>query len=310
MLAHGRRPEHTMQGATKAGRTIPVRTSIHASVWGPHWDSARIDSTLESAARLGYDHVVIPLRSIAALDAPALARAFERQGLVPLNTAGVPRDCDIGSSDPVERARGIAHLRAALGVARDMGSPQVNGVLYGPLYRAAGPVPAESLERAADALAVVARHARDMGLRLALEVVNRYETNMLNTASQAIEFLDRIGQDNVGLHLDTFHMSIEERNPRQALQSALPRLLYFELDQSHRGDLEDGSLDLAAWVRHAVHAGYRGIVGVEAFSRSRMATDHADALAIWRDSYESAEKLAASAIAVIRRGFALSQEGR
>ena len=284
-------------------RVISIETSIHASVWGPNWNSLAIEPTLESAAKIGYDYVVVPLRAIDTLDPENLAQVFERHGLSPLNTAGIPLGSDIGSIDPAERARGTAHLRRALCVARDMGSRQVNGVLYGPLCRAASLASSDSFRFAAETLAVVAQDAKSMGLRLALEAVNRYETNMLNTAYQAIEFVRLVGQDNVGIHLDTFHMSIEERNPLHALQSAVSRLFYFEVDQSHRGDPDDGSLDLATWIRSAADCGYEGIVGVEAFSRSRMAPDHADTLAIWKDTYESAEKLAAAAFAVIQRGY-------
>ena len=281
-----------------------VTTSIHAAVWGSRWDSVGIDPTLECAARLGFDHVVVPLRSLAALDPTAIGRAFERHGLIPLNTAGIPADCDIGSRDPYARQRGMKHLRNVMRAARDMGSRQINGVLYAPLVRAPGPPPSEARQFSAEALAAIAHEAKPMGLRLALEVVNRYETNLLNTAGEAIAFLDEVAQDNVGLHLDTFHMSIEERDPFQTLRDAAPRLFYFELDQSHRGDLRDGSLDLETWAREAARAGYRGIVGVEAFSRSRMAPDHADALAVWRDTYDDPSALAESALKLIRRSFA------
>ena len=85
-------------------------------------------------------------------------------------------------------------------------------------------------------------------------------------------------------------MSIEERSPADALRAAVPKLFYFELDQSHRGDLGAGSLDLERLTRCAAEAGYRGIVGVEAFSRSRMAPDHADALARLTEAQARMEK--------------------
>ena len=81
------------------------------------------------------------LRLLAALDPPAIGRAFERHGLSPLNTAGIPADCDIGSRDPDARQRGMKHLRNVMRAARDMGSRQINGVLYAPLVRAPGPPP-------------------------------------------------------------------------------------------------------------------------------------------------------------------------
>jgi D-psicose/D-tagatose/L-ribulose 3-epimerase len=281
----------------------PFKTSIHASVWGRHWDAAGIGPTLDAAATIGYDHVVIPLRTFEGIDPPALAREFGRRGLIPLNTTGIPAECDIGDRSETVRKRGIARLCTAVSMARDMGSSQINGVLYGPLIRATGPAEPEAFNRAADALATVAQHAATAGIRLAIEVVNRYETNLINTARRGLDFVAVAGQDNIGIHLDTFHMSIEERSPADALRAAIPKLFYFELDQSHRGDVGAGSLDLEQLTRCAAEAGYRGIVGVEAFSRSRMAPDHADALAVWHDAFEDADALAASALALINRAF-------
>jgi hypothetical protein len=114
----------------------PFKTSIHASVWGPRWDIAGIGPTLDAAAAIGYDHVVIPLRTFDCVDPPALAREFTRRGLIPLNTTGLPADCDIGDRSNAVRNRGIARLSTAVSMARDMGSSQINGVLYGPLVPA------------------------------------------------------------------------------------------------------------------------------------------------------------------------------
>lgn len=279
----------------------PCRTAIHASVWGPHWDSVGIAPTIEAAAALGYDHVVVPLRNLEEIDPAKLARTFGSFGLTPLNTTGLPANCDVGSDDPATRQRGIDRLRRALSIARDMGSTQLGGVLYGPLTRAPTLACRRSLDAAAVSLATVAEAAAQMGIRLAIEAVNRYETNLINTAAQAASFVDMVGSANVGIHLDTFHMSIEERDIHAALRTAIPQMFYFELDQSHRGMLREGCLDLKTITKFALRTGYRGVVGVEAFSRSRMASAHADTLAVWRNTYEDANSLAAEAIALIRQ---------
>jgi D-psicose/D-tagatose/L-ribulose 3-epimerase len=113
-----------------------------------------------------------------------------------------------------------------------------------------------------------------------------------------------VGHTNLFLHLDTFHMSIDEANPFDAITAAVPHLSYFELDQSHRGPAFEGSLDLVKWCRHAAGAGYAGIVGVEAFSRQRLAPDHANALAIWQERFEDGDRVAEEFMQIIRTGFA------
>ncbi len=151
------------------------------------------------------------------------------------------------------------------------------------------PLPDDAFARAAESMHRLAEHAARSGVRLALEVVNRYETPLLYNTRRALAFLEAVAHDNVYLHLDTFHMSIDESDPVAAIEAALPRLAYLELDQSHRGDALQGSLDLTRLVREAARRGYRGIVGVEAFSRQLLAPDHADA---WR-SGKSASPTAA-----------------
>jgi D-psicose/D-tagatose/L-ribulose 3-epimerase len=285
---------------------LKTRTAIHPSIWGPRWTAQEISSILERAAEIGFDHVVVPLRRFDEVDPAALSKVFQQHGIVPLNTAGVPPDADVSSTNRATRQRGIARLTTAIGLARDMGSIQINGVIYAPLIRADGPAGADAFRRSAESLGRVAECAVAAGVRLALEIVNRYETNLINTVEQGLSYLQIAAHPNLSLHLDTFHMSIEEADPVAAIKAALPRIGYFELDQSHRGYLRQGSLQLEHWVRTLVMAGYTGIVGIEAFSRSKMSPDHADALAIWRDTFDDGDRLARDGYEMIMRASSLS----
>jgi D-psicose/D-tagatose/L-ribulose 3-epimerase len=156
----------------------------------------------------------------------------------------------------------------------------------------------------AQVLGALAGEAQAAGVRLAIELVNRYETNLLNTVAQGMEYLKLAGEHpNLTLHLDTFHMAIEEANMEAAIDVALPKLGYFELDQSHRGALTDGSLDLARLATRLAQGGYHGMLGIEAFARAPMAPDHADALAIWRDPFTDPDKLARDGLGLIKSMF-------
>lgn len=269
-----------------------METAIHPCVWGGRWDGTYLSPLLESAAKTGYTHLVMPLRRPETIEPERIARAFEINGLKPLNTAGLGPDLDISGADPATRRRGAEHLKAMVRLARDMGSAQINGVLYGPIAKAAGPAGPDAFRASAETMAEIAEFAQGCGVRLALELVNRYETNLLNTVAQGLDYLSIAAHPNIGLHLDTFHMSIEEADPCSAIEAALPHLFYFELDQSHRGLLSQGSLDLTGLLRAVLRGGYRGLVGIEAFTRGRMVEDHADALAIWRETFDDADRVA------------------
>ncbi|MEM6387790.1 MAG: sugar phosphate isomerase/epimerase family protein [Pseudomonadota bacterium] len=258
---------------------------------------------MEKAADIGYDFVTLPMRRPSELDVAGLARIVSASGIGALCTAGMCPGGDIGSDDPDRRELGRAHLKRVIACARDIGIRQINGPLYGPLGKAAEPVTMDGFRRSAENLAGLADIAAASGITLCVEILNRYETALLNTVAQGLDFIELANRPNIKLHLDTFHMSIEERHAPTAAAEALTKLGYFELDQSHRGDLSEGSLDLAAISATLAEGGYQGLVGVEAFSRCRLPDQHANALAIWRDHFDDADELARRALAFIRQVF-------
>jgi D-psicose/D-tagatose/L-ribulose 3-epimerase len=280
-----------------------IRTSIHPAAWIARWTNENAPRALAQAADLGFDHVVVPLRRFEDIDPPAIGRAFERVGLTPVNAAGQTREADISSPDPATRGRGLERLRSAIRLARDMGSRYVGGVLYSALCKFEHAAPAGALDASAESIAIVAEEARASGIRLAIEIVNRYESNLINTVEQGLSFLERVRCDNVYLHLDTFHMNIEEASLMDALRKALPRLAYFELDQNHRGSLDEGLIDFRPLLAELARQRFDGIVGIEAFSRSTLADDHADALAVWRTTFADGHGLAAAGMRLIDATF-------
>lgn len=280
-----------------------VRTAIHAGVWSTDPEPENVARVLGEVAETGFECLAIPLRNLPRLQPAALARAFQNAGVAALGTTGFPAGADISSADADMRQRGEEHLRNVVAVARDIGVEQINGVFYGPLGHAGQPVGADARRRSADVIGRIAELAASSGIRMCAELVNRYETAILNSVDQALDYLEMVGHPNVRLHLDTYHMAIEERDPIAAAKAALPVLGYFELDQSHRGRLDEGSLDLRAMAEPVREGGYQGLIGVEAFARSRLAPDHANALSVWRDQFEDGTALARHAMSLIREIF-------
>ncbi|MGC9447914.1 sugar phosphate isomerase/epimerase family protein [Cereibacter johrii] len=268
--------------------------SIHSYAWLPRWSSEGGERAAARAAAHGYCHLVIPLRDPETIDPARIARFCAAEGVVPLTTSPLGPDTDISSTDAEVAARGLARHRVALALARDMGAPRMGGILYGAFGKAAQAPVAGQFEASAEGLARLADEAAASGMLLTLEVVNRYESNLVNTAAEGVRLVEAIGRPNVGLHLDTFHMNIEEDDMLAALGTALPHLAYFEIDQNHRGRLSAGTIrfePLLAWLKDA---GYAGLVGVEAFSSAVSHPDVAAGVASWRplfaDGCEVAEE--------------------
>ena len=138
-----------------------------------------------------------------------------------------------------------------------------------------------------------------MGITLGLEPVNRYESNLINTGEQALAFIAATGADNITLHLDSYHMNIEEGDIAGAIRRYRGRIGYVHVNESHRGYLGTGSIDFAAFFRALAEVGYDGAITFEAFSAGIGDPELANSLAVWRQLWVDTDDLAARARAFI-----------
>jgi D-psicose/D-tagatose/L-ribulose 3-epimerase len=277
------------------------KRSIHSFCWISGWGPDSAKFVAPRAASAGFNHVVVPLRDHSVIDPDAIARTFEEYGITAVVSANLLPEADISSLDSEIRQRGMERHRASFRLARDMGAVHVGGITYSLFGKADRPASDESRKYSADALGTLAEEARPMGLRVAMELLNRYETNMLNTVDQGLAFLRMAGSDNLYLHLDTFHMNIEEVDMMQALKKALPHLAYFELDQNDRGPLDRGQIDFQPLLAFLKNEGYDKLIGVEAFSNAVSGPDIVRGVSAWRDLFRSGDEIAASAARVLSR---------
>jgi D-psicose/D-tagatose/L-ribulose 3-epimerase len=288
---------------TQAKTTPPLAMSCLVNVFIGDASVEALPGMLDSLGELGYTYVVLPPMDPDATDVGRLRGLCADRGLLPITmSGGLTPETQVGSANSSERAAGAAGLRKLVDFAVALGSPQLNGVPYGVFGHPTRPTDSEFFARAAREVGAVADYAYERGVTMTFEVLNRYETSVVNTAAQALEFTTLSESDHLKIHLDTFHMAIEEADMFAAIDLAMPRLGYLELGQSGRGFLSTGIVDNAAVVKHALGAGYAGPIGVEAFSRSILPSFVADALAIWREPYASGEKLAGEAVRIMHRG--------
>lgn len=239
--------------------------AVHAYAWTSHWTDDDLP-LLERARGLGLDAVEIPLMDLDDVHPAAIRAAAEDQGLVLVTSTVCGPATDPCSDDEAVRAAARAYLTACVDATADMGAGVMGGVLYshhgGRIDGKPGPV---LYERSAEVLRDVAGHAAGRGVTLGLEPCNRYETYLVNTAGQALELAELIGEDNVGVHLDTYHMNIEEDGFSEPIRRVGDRLVHFHLSESHRGVPGQGTVDWEAVMGALDEIGYSGFVGLESF---------------------------------------------
>ena len=210
---------------------------------------------------------------------PALAgQAARDAGLFLVLAARVSVARDLASDDAAARDAGVAYLRRCVDVAVDCGADLVGGPLFGTPLVFAGRSPrpldpaqrAERVSRVVDGLKRSGAYAARKGVRLAVEPLNRFETDFCNTGRQAAELCRLVDNPAVGLMLDTFHMNMEENDLPEAIRDAAPHLLHFQANENHRGFLGTGHIDWPPICRALYAVGYAGVVTLEPFRR----TDH------------------------------------
>jgi D-psicose/D-tagatose/L-ribulose 3-epimerase len=173
-------------------------------------------------------------------------------------------------------------LESAVDVAAGLEAPVLCGVLYAHLGTLTGrPPEQEELEDIARVLKNVARYAAERGVSLGVEAVNRYETYLINLAEQANAMLDRVGEPNVFVHLDTYHMNIEEKGFYEPIVATGPRMHYIHLSESDRGTPGTGNVHWDEVFRGLKAIDYDGYLVMESFAAIN--EDLAGATALWRE---------------------------
>jgi D-psicose/D-tagatose/L-ribulose 3-epimerase len=276
---------------------------LHAMVWVGDWSPEDCGYAVRRTAEAGYRRIEIPVLEPEKLDATQTRKALEEYGLEAACSLGLSSDTDVSSSDPATVRRGEARLGAALDFAASVGARYLTGVLYGALAKYDAPATREGWLNAVTAIRRLAEEARSRDVKIGLEAVNRYETNLLNTAEQTVAFIEEVGLDNVYAHIDSYHMNIEERSMRAAVLSCGDRLGYVHVGESHRGYLGTGSVDFAALFAALSEVGYDGPIVFESFSSKVVAPILSNTLAIWRNLWDDGMDLAVAARQFLEKGL-------
>jgi D-psicose/D-tagatose/L-ribulose 3-epimerase len=161
-------------------------------------------------------------------------------------------------------------------------------------------------QRSVGAVRDAGAYAREHGVTLALEVLNRYETSLLNTAAQARRFVEAVALPNVGILLDTYHMNIEERDPAGAIRTAGLMLAHFHCSDNDRSAPGEGHLRWPEIVATLRMIGYRGWLTVECGATAGTAV--AETYNIWRDLGSDPDTVARRALQFLRRTLAETSE--
>lgn len=256
--------------------------------------------------KMGFDFIELLVPEQGELNLKDTKQALVDAGLGVILAARVNLDRNIASADKKKQQCGIDYLKYAIECSATLGSKIVGGPLTGNPLVFAGRAPqlVEESERLArkdrclSGLAKAAAYAAQHEILLALEPLNRFESDVLCTTQQGIEILDGVDHPNLKIMLDTFHMAMEEASIPEAIRLASNRIGHFQANENHRGFLGTGSLDWTGVCRALKEVEYKGPISLEPFRRNddRFGVP----LAQWRQPHEDEDDRLSASVAFLK----------
>ncbi len=280
-----------------------MEIGISTFVWVSPFATRSFD-ILYKAKEIGYDVIEIAVEDRDLIDWSTLKRTSRDLDLKISVSGAFGMERDISSNQPEIRANGLSYIVDCLEIADELGSP----VFGGPLYSAVGKTRLVSEDQkiqerqwCLDNLHKAARRAEELGVILALEPLNRFETDMVNTVGQAISMVDEVGSRYLKILLDTFHSNIEEKNIPASIRKLGSRLVHVQANENDRGTPGTGHTDWTG-IREALDdIGYQGSMVIETFGAP--SKELARAASIWRPLANSPDELAREGFAFLKHTF-------
>jgi D-psicose/D-tagatose/L-ribulose 3-epimerase len=283
--------------------TVQNKLGVHALVFVGSTTDAEVDTAIANTRAAGYDLLEFSLHDAHTLDVPRTRAALEAAGLGTVTSRGLAFDADISSEDTATVARGEELLRASLEITAGLGGHLMTGALYSAFGNFGRALTTRGRQNVVTVLRNLAAEAAQHDITLGLEVCNRYETNVVNTAAQALELADDIAADNVVIHLDSYHMNIEEDDFVRPITLVGDRLGYFHIGENHRGYLGSGHIDFPALFHALADIDYAGALTFESFSSTVASETLSNDLSIWRNLWNDGPELARHAHTWLEAGL-------
>lgn len=271
------------------------------------WVSPFSDMTLgqlKHAKEIGFDIYEIGVESPELIDVDLLKSEAQKVGIEIYVCGAFGETRDISSDNEEYRKNGINYIKELIDMAVKLDSPLVSG----PMYSATGKarlLTSNEKDKQKDYvlknLKIVADYAKERNIKLAVEPLNRFETDFMNTVDQGMDLFKQLDVDNVGFLLDTFHMNIEEKNIPDAIKKAGNKIFNFHACANDRGTPGEDHIDWVGIKEALENVDYKGPIIIESFTTD--ITEIAKAVSLWRPLAESQDDLARNGLKFLKNNL-------
>jgi D-psicose/D-tagatose/L-ribulose 3-epimerase len=277
-----------------------IKYAVHTLLWAERFDIDP-ESAVAKAKKIGFDgiEVYVSPEQIESFDRMRVKRALDGAGLKCVGSTSLSLATDITSSDEATRKRGITYLENAAKLFSELGATLVTGVTYIAWGKIVGRARTEEeWVHSVESLKEACRLIKDYNVTIGVEPVNRFETYFLNTAADAVKLVKAVGEPDIKVHLDTFHMNIEEKNYYDPIVETGGLLGHVHCCENDRGVAGTGSINWTEVFRALAKIRYDKWITLESFTPEIKSV--AASTAIWRQIAPSADVLAADGLKFLK----------
>ena len=285
------------------------KVGIYYAFWTTEWEADFLPYVAKVKG-LGFDQLEVHTNPLVdKMDEQGrqtLAGAARDAGLTLSFGIGLGHHNDVSSPDEAIRQRGIAHMRKAIEMVGRMGGGTIGGTVHSCWPQTLPPGYADKrpfLEQSHKSMRELVKVAEDHGVVLMVEVINRFEQFLINTAAEAVAYVDQYKSPNLGILLDTFHLNIEEDSIGGAIRHAGKRMRQLHLGETNRKPPGMGRMPWAE-IRQALDdIGFDGALVMEPFvlAGGQVGRD----IGVWRPIVENPDLdgMARDALAFTRKAL-------
>jgi D-psicose/D-tagatose/L-ribulose 3-epimerase len=277
-----------------------VKWGIHSLLWTERFDT-NPEPVTKKAKDFGFDGIEIYVApsQIDTFDKARVKKALRDNGLECIGCTCLDRDTDVTSSDEVTRKRGINHLQKSGALFSDLEAKLFSGVTYGAWGKLTGTGRTqEEWNNSVQSLREACRLVRGYDITIGLEPTNRFETYFLNIAADAVKLAKEVNEPNIGVHLDTFHMNIEEKNFYDPIVATGELLCYMHCCENDRGVAGTGNTNWDTVFKALSKINYDRWITLESFTPDIKSV--AASTAIWRQVAPSADAIASDGLKYLK----------
>lgn len=270
-------------------------------MWTSPFNDEITESLFEKISSMGFDAVEIAVEDPGTFDPVKVKAALKKYNLKPVVCAAFGPSRDLTHDDPAVHENCFNYIDACFDIANIWEADFVAGPMYSAVGKARLLPPEKrktEWELAVKNLRHVCKMAEAKGQQIALEPLNRFESDLVNTTADVSRLIEDIGHPAARIMLDGFHMNIEEPDIEEAIVLAGDRLVHMQVSENFRGTPGKGQTNWNAYRRGWERIGYEGVVSIESFTTDNK--ELAGAVCFWTPKAESQDQLAVDGLAFLK----------